>query len=395
MFSYLLSITFFGFVLTATILVAYSSVLFFAGLSFKTKYRKSNELPFISVIVPAKNEEKRIGCLLSQLAEQNYPKDKYEVIVSEDGSSDSTRSISSEWTLRFSDRIKLVYNEESTGKPAALNRALSICKGEIIGVIDADSSVESDLLRNVSTAFAPEVQAVQGESSVENRDQGLLAKLTCFEHEVWNRFLLRGRARLGLFVPSLGNLTFVRRGMLERVGGWNPNMLAEDVELSITIWAMGHKFEYHPEVKCKEITVSRTRSFFTQRMRWYGGYLQSLAKHGDLLRRLSAKSLDGEILLATPLTGVIGLCVLALGIVAVVSGINTEQIIALTPYTLGAYTAFSSVATFAAFKFEEERNVWKLLPAIYLYWGLEALISLLALVKILSRQKLVWIRTQK
>jgi cellulose synthase/poly-beta-1,6-N-acetylglucosamine synthase-like glycosyltransferase len=398
LFIYLLGTVFFFLVLTATIFVGYSSTLFFVGLFYKRKPPQYFEDSFISLIVPAKNEEERIASLLSQLIELDYPKDKFEVIVSEDGSTDSTREVSSRWVNKFKDRMKLVFTDKSTGKPAALNRALSVSKGEIIGVIDADSSVDDKkLLQNVASAFSrPRVKAVQGETSVGNKNQGLLAKLTSFEHEVWNRFLLRGRANLNLFVPSLGNLTFVRRSILEEVGGWKESMLAEDVELSITMWIKGYKFEYCPDVKCKELTVSKVKGFITQRTRWYGGYFQSLAKHGDLLKKkLSPTSLDGEALLATPLVGLLGLTIFVLGIVSFLLGINTQQIIALTPYTLGAYTTFSSVATFAVFKFEGKRRAWTLLPIIYMYWGLEALVSSFALIKVLTKRKLTWIRTPK
>jgi cellulose synthase/poly-beta-1,6-N-acetylglucosamine synthase-like glycosyltransferase len=395
MFSYAFSLLFSILIVIATLLVAYSGLVFIAGFSFKGRQRKSGGLPFISILLAAKNEGNYIGNILSELIDQDYPAPKYEVVVSEDGSTDATRQIAEEWAKRYPDRIKLVLSAKSIGKPAALNRALTVASGEIIGQIDADSSVEKNLLRSVACVFEPDVYAIQGESSVRNKNQSLIAKLTSYEHDVWNRFSLKGRARLNLFVPCTGNLSFVRRDVLTATGGWDRNALAEDVELSLQAWLKGYKFEYHPEIKCKEMTVSRLASFYRQRLRWYGGYFQSLFRHGNLLRKFSAQAIDGELMLMGPMSGVLGVLILSLGAVAVLAGINTIQIISLTPYTIAAYTVFSLVSTFAAVKFEGEKHSWKLMPAIYVYWFLGSLVSSVAFLKILFRRKIAWTRTEK
>jgi cellulose synthase/poly-beta-1,6-N-acetylglucosamine synthase-like glycosyltransferase len=395
LFNYAFSLLFSVLIVIATALVAYSGVLFFAGFSFKGKQRTSKDLPTMSILLAAKNEGNYIGQLLSQLVSQDYPAEKYDIIVSEDGSTDSTRQIASDWVSRFPDRIKLVSSEKSVGKPAALNRALALAKGEIIGQIDADSSVESNLLSSVARAFEPDVYAVQGESTVKNKNQSLIAKLTSYEHDVWNRFSLKGRARLKLFVPCTGNLSFIRHSVLKETGGWDKSALAEDVELSLEMWLKGYKFEYRPEIKCKEMTVSRLTSFYRQRLRWYGGYFQSLFRHGNLLRKFSIQAIDGELLLAGPLSGVLGVTILSLGLLAILAGINTTQIISMTPYTIAAYTSFSLVSTFAAVKFEGEEHSWKLMPAIYFYWFLGSIVSSVAFLKVLFRRKIAWYRTEK
>jgi cellulose synthase/poly-beta-1,6-N-acetylglucosamine synthase-like glycosyltransferase len=399
MLSYFFSLIFLSLVCIATLLVAYSGILFFVGFAFKKRQtpldrNESDPLPLISIIVPAKNEAKALPKLLGELSCQDYS--SYEVIVSEDGSTDSTRKIASEWSSSLPNIFKLVSSDKSSGKPAALNRALEISRGSVIGVIDADSSVDSTLLRKVAGAFSrKDVEGIQGETSILNKKTSLLSKLTSFEHEVWNRFLLRGRARLRLFVPCIGNLSFVRRSVLEQVGGWYPGALAEDVELSLKMWKQGHILEYRPEVSCKQTTVSKIKSFFTQRTRWYGGYVQSLFWHGDLMAKPSVRSIDAELLLMGPLTGVIGIAILGMGLFAFVAGINTGQIIAWSPYTVGAYTAFSSIASLAAVKYQGERHAWKLIPAVYLYWALESFIALYAFVKIISRRRFRWVRTEK
>ncbi len=80
-------------------------------------------VPF-SVIIPAKNEEKTLGRLLERLTRVNYPKDKLEIIVVEDGSSDSTPDIAS-WYSREFPNVKYYHLEKNIGgKAAALNYGL-------------------------------------------------------------------------------------------------------------------------------------------------------------------------------------------------------------------------------------------------------------------------------
>jgi cellulose synthase/poly-beta-1,6-N-acetylglucosamine synthase-like glycosyltransferase len=78
------------------------------------------ELPTISIIIPAKNEEKVIGRCLDAFLKLDYPKEKIEIIIVEDGSRDKTAQICREYARRYSGLIKFLHKPTSDGKPSAL-----------------------------------------------------------------------------------------------------------------------------------------------------------------------------------------------------------------------------------------------------------------------------------
>ena len=130
-----------------------------------------------SIIVPVKNEEKVIGRLLDALLRLRYPKDKMEIIIVEDGSTDRTPDICKIYAEKNSGLIKVLHKPISNGKPSALNYGIKHASGEVIAVFDADSVPEPDTLMNVCKYFEdPQVVAVQGRILSINQDENMLTK---------------------------------------------------------------------------------------------------------------------------------------------------------------------------------------------------------------------------
>jgi cellulose synthase/poly-beta-1,6-N-acetylglucosamine synthase-like glycosyltransferase len=110
------------------------------------------ELPFVSVIVPVKDEDHVVGRLLKVLVNLDYPKDRREFIVVEDGSSDRSREICDRFSENHSD-VRVVCGGAGNGKPSALMEAFKHVRGELVGVFDADSVPERDVLLRVAEHF--------------------------------------------------------------------------------------------------------------------------------------------------------------------------------------------------------------------------------------------------
>ena len=122
-----------------------------------------SDLPSISLIVPVKNEENVVGRLLGALLITDYPADKREIVVVEDGSVDQTAAICKDFERRYPGQVKVICRSVSDGKPSALMAALKHVHGEIVGVFDADNVPESDALLRVADYFVDSgVVAVQG-----------------------------------------------------------------------------------------------------------------------------------------------------------------------------------------------------------------------------------------
>jgi len=112
-----------------------------------SKAFKPNEIPSFSIIVPVKDEETVIGRLLDAALKINYPRDKLEVIIVEDGSSDRTIDICMKYAEKHLGFIKFFHREPSGGKPSALNYGLKMAKGEILAFFDADNVPSPDILQ--------------------------------------------------------------------------------------------------------------------------------------------------------------------------------------------------------------------------------------------------------
>jgi len=260
--------------------------------------------PTLSVLIPAHNEEKVIGRILQRTTELTYPKDKLEIIVINDGSTDRTGEIIDE-IARENENIKVVHRNMNTGgkgKPAALNEGLKHATGEIVFCFDADYYPQRDIFEKMAAFFIdPEVGGVQGRISVLNEPESLVTRLVALERIGGYRVDQLARDDLQL-VPQLGGTVVgVRRSLIEYLGGWDANVLAEDTDLTFRIYLAGYKVRYVNEAECYEEAVEDWRSYWHQRSRWAKGHMQCAFRHlWPLIRsrnlQLSEK-IDGFFLL--------------------------------------------------------------------------------------------------
>ena len=114
------------------------------------------------------------------------------------------------------------------------------------------------------------------------------------EEKAWFQALLTGREHLQLFVPLTGSCQFVRRNVVEELGGWDENSLTEDVEFALRMVEKKHLIKYAPDVCSGQETPSTMRPLFKQRVRWYRGYMETAIKYGRLLDNLNKRTIDAE-----------------------------------------------------------------------------------------------------
>jgi len=136
-----------------------------------------NYEPTVSILVPARDEEKVIGRLLQRMTKLTYPHDKLQVITIDDASSDRTRQIAEEFSSSYP-FIEVLHRDEKTGgkgKASAMNAGLNRSTGEIILCFDADYSPERDIVEKLVKNFVhPAVGAVQGRPVVFNESQNVV-----------------------------------------------------------------------------------------------------------------------------------------------------------------------------------------------------------------------------
>ena len=166
-------------------------------------------------------------------------------------------------------------------KPRALNYALNFCRGQIVGIWDAEDRPDPDQLHKVARRFhfAPaDVACLQGALDYYNPRTNWLARCFTIEYAGWFRILLPGVARLGLIVPLGGTTLFFRRDLLEQVGAWDAWNVTEDADLGVRLARRGYRTEII-ETTTDEEANCRALPWVKQRSRWLKGYAMTWAVH--------------------------------------------------------------------------------------------------------------------
>jgi len=236
--------------------------------------------PKVTVLIPAHNEELVIGDLLQRMTELTYPKENLEVIVIDDSSTDRTGGIADEFAAIYG-FIKVIHRKNGgNGKPAALNDGIKLASGEIVLTFDADYYPQLDIIEKLTAPFIdPEVGVVQGRVIVANEDDSIVSKIVTLERIGGYRVDQAARDSLALFPQYGGTVGGFRREVLEKIGGWDSKMLAEDTDLTIRCILNGYQVRYINDAECYEEAVNTWRAYWNQRYRWAKGHMQCAVKH--------------------------------------------------------------------------------------------------------------------
>ncbi len=164
--------------------------------------RSGPYIPFLSIIMIVRNEEKVLPRKLRNLLDLNYPDESLEIVMVSDGSTDSTNQILSEHTAN--PRIRVILNPQQQGKAAGLNAAMSSVRGEIVVFTDARQQIEPDAIRVLVENFAdPEIGCASGELMLGDPETGEAERLapsmgfaencssTCQMKPFWTTFIFQ------------------------------------------------------------------------------------------------------------------------------------------------------------------------------------------------------------
>lgn len=232
--------------------------------------------PVVSVLVPAHNEERVVADLVRDLLGQDY--EHLEIIVvahnCTDGTLETARAISDPRLRVF----ELRTNE--SGKALALNFGLSESRGDVVAQFDADNRIlDRRLVRRAVAYFLtePGTAAIQARVETKNADANVLTRLQAMEYRVFAHLFWAGRNVVGLPCPVAGTGVFFRRDALERVGGWE-NELVEDFDLYCKLVRARVKVEYKPDLVVLDEKPPLWGMLIRQRSRWQRGHMEVLAK---------------------------------------------------------------------------------------------------------------------
>ncbi|UUZ90642.1 glycosyltransferase family 2 protein [Paenibacillus sp. P25] len=242
-------------------------------------YSARKSWPAVSILIPAHNEEIVIENTLRAMIKLDYPKDKLEVIVINDNSSDRTGEIVDRYAgmYPFIRPLHTFPPDGGKGKSHALNRALKIANGEFIAVYDADNTPEPAALKHLVNGMidAPGIGAVVGKFRVINAKKNLLTKFINIETISFQWMAQAGRWFWFRISTIPGTNFMIRRSVLDQVGGWDEKALAEDTELSIRVYEEGYEIRFLPLAITWEQEPETWKVWFKQRTRWARGISMS------------------------------------------------------------------------------------------------------------------------
>lgn len=262
--------------------ITFWSTLMFVPLSVYSKYKEDMVpdlvvFPSLSILVPAYNEEKVIERTIEGLLETDYP-DK-EIIVIDDGSNDKTLEIAS----KYKSKVKVLHKENG-GKASALNYGIAFTKGEIIAIVDADTIIGRNALKQLVKGFGKDekVAAVAGNIKVRNR-MNWLTWTQALEYVAGIEIIRRAFDFFGSITIVPGALGAYKKSTLEEVGTFHKDTLVEDFDATIKVLKTGLIIQGSTASTAYTEAPQSLHDFYKQRKRWYRGNLQVLQRHSETL----------------------------------------------------------------------------------------------------------------
>ena len=268
-----------GFVILCACMVIYG-LYSIAATKYQTRKQKKhppviNEdyKPFVSIMIPAHNEESVIAQTVENILNIDYP--NYEIIVIDDRSSDNTANVLKELADKYENVIAMIRETDAfPGKSAVLNDALNVAKGEAILVFDADATVEPDFLNKLIPNLEPaDVGAVQARKIIRNKDANYLTRCQNNEYTMDTQ-LQAGRDAIKGAVELRGNGELIKRAAIEDIGGWNNYTITDDLDMSTRLHIKGWDVRFCPDACVYEEGIVYLLPLFRQRRRWLEGTIR-------------------------------------------------------------------------------------------------------------------------
>ncbi len=254
-----------------------------------------------TILLPARHEERVYRETIEKVYHLHYPKALLQLIAicREDDPGTIAEARATIDALGDPNIQLLIFNDQPINKPHGLNLGLRIAHGDIVTIFDAEDEPHPDILNIINTAMLTgDVDVVQSGVQLMNHNTKWFCFLNVLEYFFWYKSSMHFFARIGM-IPLGGNTVFVRRDLLEQLGGWDERCLTEDADLGMRLSLAQARVRilYDDEYVTREETPLTIRQFVRQRTRWNQGFLQILFKKEWLqLEKLSQRLLAFYVL---------------------------------------------------------------------------------------------------
>jgi len=279
------------------IILTLSFVIVFYGLIVISRNFKRNnvlntvsrrisnkELPVLDILVAARDEENVISRLVERLFSLDYPTNKLNIYIIDDGSSDKTPLILDRLSRQY-DKLKVISRSPNAGggKSGALNYALKFTHGEWLLVLDADAELKQDsLIRLFSFVEEGDWSAVQLRKSVTNVSKNFLTSCQSMEMAM-DAIFQYGRLSVAGVSELRGNGQLIKKETLLACGSFNEDTVTDDLDLSLRLLLSKSRIGILWDPPVMEEAVENLNALLAQRQRWAEGGLQRFFDYGDQL----------------------------------------------------------------------------------------------------------------
>jgi poly-beta-1,6-N-acetyl-D-glucosamine synthase len=286
-------------------------LVYFDNQTFFKKEKSSlnpKEEPLVSIIVPAYNEEKTILKTLKSISNIDYPKEKLEVFVIDDGSKDRTKERIEEY-IKNKSQFKLI-SHKNIGKAASMNKALDMSKGKFFACLDADSFVDPLTLRKMLSQYYnennPKLAIITPAMKVDT-PKNLLQKVQWLEYLVII-LVARITSKLDSLYVAPGPFSLYRTSIIKKLGGFDPTNITEDQEIAYRVQKHNYQIKQCFDGYVHTTAPRKLKPFYKQRRRWYLGSIKCVnqykamianKKYGDFGLMQMVKNVMGYLLAIT------------------------------------------------------------------------------------------------
>ena len=256
---------------------------FIASFKKKPLQYKDFELPKVTVVIPAWNEEDSVESTLKSILASDYP--DFEVVFVDNNSKDNTYKLAKKFEK---DKRVRVFQQRRQGKACAVNMGISKAKGEIIFTMDADTRVEPTSMKKMVRYFKnPRVMSVTPAMLIDKRPgmkQTILQRVQQIEYYL-GVFLRKVFASLNAIYIAPGAFSAYRKTFFDKYGGYDEGNIVEDLEMAMRIQSKGYYTENAPTAAIYTLGPARFKALTTQRIRWYWGLVKNFWVYRKMVSR--------------------------------------------------------------------------------------------------------------
>ncbi|MCX6752271.1 MAG: glycosyltransferase [Candidatus Nomurabacteria bacterium] len=236
--------------------------------------------PAVTVIVPCWNEETTIFATIKSLLALNYPKDKVNIILIDDGSTDNTWEVIKKFVGHSNIKI---FHKENGGKHTALNFGLLHTNTEFVGCLDADSLVHPECLVRIMSYFEADrdTMAVVPSVVVYN-PKNMIQKAQAFEHFI-TVFMRKMHGLLGAVSVLPGPFSIYKKKVFDDLGPYRQAYNVEDTEMAYRMQKNHYKIDDCNDAYVYTNMPSTLVKLYRQRLRWIYGIINNIIDYRDVI----------------------------------------------------------------------------------------------------------------